>query len=37
MVVDIQTNFLHRDLKETIYMEIPVGMEIEKDNFLILN
>jgi hypothetical protein len=30
-VVDIKTSFFHRDLKETIYMEIPKGMEANID------
>jgi Reverse transcriptase (RNA-dependent DNA polymerase) len=36
-VVDIETAFLHGDLKETIYMEIPNGMEANIDECLILN
>jgi Reverse transcriptase (RNA-dependent DNA polymerase) len=36
-VVDIETAFLHGDLKETIYMEIPKGMEASLDECLILN
>jgi Reverse transcriptase (RNA-dependent DNA polymerase) len=36
-VVDIETAFLHGDLKETIYMEIPKGMEGNIDECLILN
>jgi Reverse transcriptase (RNA-dependent DNA polymerase) len=36
-VVDIETAFLHGDLKETIYMEIPKGMEASVDACLILN
>jgi hypothetical protein len=35
-VVDIETAFLHRNIKETIYMEIPRGMEASKDKYLIL-
>jgi Reverse transcriptase (RNA-dependent DNA polymerase) len=35
--VDIETAFLHGDLKETIYMEIPKGMEVSVDECLILN
>jgi Reverse transcriptase (RNA-dependent DNA polymerase) len=37
MVVDIETAFLHGDLKETIYMEILKGMEASIDECLILN
>jgi Reverse transcriptase (RNA-dependent DNA polymerase) len=36
-VVDIETAFLHGVLKETIYMEIPKGMEANNDECLILN
>jgi Reverse transcriptase (RNA-dependent DNA polymerase) len=36
-VVDIKTAFLHGDLKKTIYMEIPKGMEASIDECLILN
>jgi NifB/MoaA-like Fe-S oxidoreductase len=36
-VVDMETAFLHGDLKETIYMEIPKGMEANIDECLILN
>jgi Reverse transcriptase (RNA-dependent DNA polymerase) len=36
-VVVIETAFLHGDLKETIYMEIPKGMEASVDECLILN
>jgi Reverse transcriptase (RNA-dependent DNA polymerase) len=36
-VVDIETAFLHCNLKETIYMEIPKGMEASIDACLILN
>jgi Reverse transcriptase (RNA-dependent DNA polymerase) len=35
--VDIETAFLHGDLKETIYMEIPNGTEASIDEYLILN
>ena len=35
-VIDIETAFLHGDLKETIFMEIPKGMEANKDECLIL-
>jgi Reverse transcriptase (RNA-dependent DNA polymerase) len=34
-VVDIKTAFLHGELKETIYMEIPKGMEGSFDECLI--
>jgi Reverse transcriptase (RNA-dependent DNA polymerase) len=36
-VVVIKTTFLHGDLKETIYMEIPKGMGASVDECLILN
>jgi Reverse transcriptase (RNA-dependent DNA polymerase) len=36
-VVDIETVFLHRDLKETVYIEIPNGMNVNNDECLILN
>jgi Reverse transcriptase (RNA-dependent DNA polymerase) len=36
-VVDTETAFLHGDLKETIYMEIPKGMKAEDNECLILN
>jgi Reverse transcriptase (RNA-dependent DNA polymerase) len=36
-VVDIKTLFLHGDLEETIYMEIPKGMKAEDNECLILN
>jgi Reverse transcriptase (RNA-dependent DNA polymerase) len=36
-VVDIETSFLHGNLKETIYMEMPKGMEASIDECLILN
>ena len=35
-VIDIETAFLHGELKETIFMEIPKGMEANKDECLIL-
>ena len=35
-VIDIETAFLHCDLKETIFMEISKGMEANKDECLIL-
>ena len=35
-VIDIETAFLHGELKETIYMEIPKGMEANKNECLIL-
>jgi len=35
-VINIETAFLHGDLKETIYMEIPKGMEAEKGKCLVL-
>jgi hypothetical protein len=36
-IVDIETAFLHGDLKEEIFMEIPEGMDIAKEDFLPLN
>jgi hypothetical protein len=35
-IVDIKTAFLHGSLKETIYMEIPKGMEANENECLIL-
>jgi hypothetical protein len=35
-IVDIETVFLHGNLKETIYMEIPKGMEANEKECLIL-
>jgi hypothetical protein len=35
-IVDIKTAFLHGKLKETIYMEIPKGMEANENECLIL-
>jgi hypothetical protein len=35
-VVDIKTEFLHGDLDEEIYMEVPKGLEIENNKKLIL-
>jgi Reverse transcriptase (RNA-dependent DNA polymerase) len=35
-VIDIETSFLHGDLKETIYMEILKAMEAEKRKCLVL-
>jgi hypothetical protein len=35
-VVDIETVFLHGDLDEVIYMEVPKGLEIEDNKKLIL-
>jgi hypothetical protein len=34
-IVDIKTAFLQGNLKETIYMEIPKGMEANKNECLI--
>jgi hypothetical protein len=34
-IVDIETAFLHGNLKETIYMEIPKGMEANENECLI--
>jgi Reverse transcriptase (RNA-dependent DNA polymerase) len=36
-VVNIKTAFLHGDLKERVYMEIPKGMDVNIDECLILN
>jgi Reverse transcriptase (RNA-dependent DNA polymerase) len=35
-MIDIETAFLHGNLKETIFMEIPKGMDSNKDECLIL-
>jgi hypothetical protein len=35
-VVDIETAFLHGDLDEEIYMEVPKGLEIENNKELML-
>ena len=35
-VIDVGTAFLHGNLKETIFMEIPKGMEADKNECLIL-
>jgi Reverse transcriptase (RNA-dependent DNA polymerase) len=35
-VINIETEFLHGNLKETIFMEIPKGMEANKNECLIL-
>jgi hypothetical protein len=35
-IVDIETAFLHGNLNETIYMEIPKGMEANENECLIL-
>jgi hypothetical protein len=35
-VVDIETTFLHGDLDEAIYMEVPKGLEIEDNKKFIL-
>jgi Reverse transcriptase (RNA-dependent DNA polymerase) len=35
-IIDVKTAFLHGDLKEEIFMEIPPGMEASKNEFLIL-
>ena len=35
-IIDVETAFLHGDLKEEIFMEIPPGMEASKDECLIL-
>jgi hypothetical protein len=35
-VIDIETAFLHGDLDEEIYMEVPKGLEIDHNNKLML-
>jgi hypothetical protein len=35
-VVDIETAFLHGDFDEEIYMEVPKGLEIERNEKLML-
>jgi hypothetical protein len=35
-IVDIKTAFLHGNLRETIYMEIPKGMEANENEYFIL-
>ena len=35
-IINVETAFLHGDLKEEIFMEIPPGMEASKDECLIL-
>jgi hypothetical protein len=35
-VVDIETAFLHGDLDEEIYMEVPKGLEIKHNKKLML-
>ena len=36
-IVDVETAFLHGNLKEKIYMNIPEGMESNKNECLLLN
>ena len=36
-IVDFETAFLHGNLKEKIYMNIPEGMESNKNECLLLN
>jgi hypothetical protein len=36
-IVDVETAFLHGDLKEKIFMEIPEGMDAAKEDCLYLN
>jgi hypothetical protein len=36
-IADIETAFLHGNLKETIYMKISKGMEANENECLILN
>jgi hypothetical protein len=35
-IVDIETAFLHGNLKDTIYMEIPKGIEANKKECLVI-
>jgi hypothetical protein len=36
-IVVIKTGFLHGNFKETMYMEVPKGMEANKNRYFILN
>jgi hypothetical protein len=36
-IVDVETGFLHGDLKEKIFMEVPEGMDASKEDCLSLN
>jgi hypothetical protein len=36
-IVDVETEFLNRDLKEEIFMEISQGMDVAKEDCLSLN
>ena len=36
-IIDVETSFLHGDLKEEIFMEIPQGMDADKEDCLSLN
>ena len=36
-IIDVETAFLHGDLKEEIFMEIPQGMDADKEDCLSLN
>ena len=36
-IIDVETAFLHGDLKEEIFMEIPKGMDADKEDCLSLN
>jgi Reverse transcriptase (RNA-dependent DNA polymerase) len=35
-IIDVETTFLHGDLKEETFMDIPPGMEVDKDECLTL-
>ena len=35
-IIDVETTFLHGDLKEETFMDIPPGMEADKDECLTL-
>jgi Reverse transcriptase (RNA-dependent DNA polymerase) len=37
IIMDVETAFLHNDLKETIYMQAPKGTDIPKDSCVKLN
>jgi hypothetical protein len=37
MIMDVETAFFHGDLKETIYMHTPKGVELPKNQCVVLN